>query len=32
MMIKMITDGKAYCDNTDVLTMRNNRGEGKIIL
>lgn len=28
MMIKMITDGKAYCDNTDVLTMRNNRGEG----
>jgi len=24
----MITDGKAYCDNTDVVTMRNNRGEG----
>jgi len=30
MMIKMITEGKAYCDNTDVDTMRKNRGEGFI--
>lgn len=28
MMIRMITEGKAYCDNTDVETMRKNRGEG----
>lgn len=27
-MVEMIKDGKAYLDNTDVETMRKNRGEG----
>lgn len=27
-MVKMITEGNAYCDNTDVDTMRKNRNAG----
>jgi glutamyl-tRNA synthetase len=29
---RMIREGKAYCDNTDVDTMRKNRGEGKPLI
>lgn len=28
----MITEGKAYCDNTDVDTMRKNRMDGYLII